>query len=778
MRTANNNLTVEALVAKYRNYVKDNVSIQGDPLIDKQYGKYADHQLLITLYKIVSGQNADEYILDGLSAYDKAFKKRVLSKEEMAFLSNNFKKVVDYIFSDMLYGMNDYVWQAMTSLRADDALLAIIRKIAKASDGDTVYIEEDIMGDIALLFPQCTIILADDAYNSLGLNPKEDIKRTREENALKMIRFFAYGIQSKVPKNLNDEKMDVVIRDLPGLYRRAPKSLTVSSSLKPDGQMIIVHTSDFLLGNDFLPIRERAISSGEIEALIRYDLERYITVAENKKHTSICMQDELTGTEKKVPYDQIDNEVLLPMYYLSEKHASWVALSTLVDTPEIPRIDAAGVHKGVSPENKVLLQKELGISFKDANISNKNLYSLSDLTENTAPWGGMDFMGWYTNSLPCIYLWGFEKQYRIGYVDEAKENKKYAIPYQMATLIPKEGVDIRYIAALLFSPEVKRQIEAIYCGQDVVSNMPIILRHIFVPNHNDLERATFLGEANYSAMEDLADDQKKAHEAYVKSIRLRKHALTQSLTSIESLFYALNKYRIKNGGVLHDEDVISRVKGTTVEAAFNFLSKSIEDMMPALEHIAEIEYSFAKPEWIDPEKFIEGYISKYENGWLNFKPVITWIKGQNQAEKELANPEAGDVVLRKGEPITQFFFPKDALERIFRNIISNAIAHGFDETKLKDYLIRFSWHTDGVSLIITIENNGSAIPEDRDTSSLFEYGVSTKLHQDGHNGIGCNEIADIIHRYDGEVEIVSTPDEEFKVKYILTFNRFVTKKTN
>ena len=62
------------------------------------------------------------------------------------------------------------------------------------------------------------------------------------------------------------------------------------------------------------------------------------------------------------------------------------------------------------------------------------------------------------------------------------------------------------------------------------------------------------------------------------------------------------------------------------------------------------------------------------------------------------------------------------------------------------------------------------IPEDRDTTSLLEYGVSTALHHDGHNGIGCNEIDDIMQRYDGKVEIVSTPQSVFTVKYILTFN--------
>ena len=70
---------------------------------------------------------------------------------------------------------------------------------------------------------------------------------------------------------------------------------------------------------------------------------------------------------------------------------------------------------------------------------------------------------------------------------------------------------------------------------------------------------------------------------------------------------------------------------------------------------------------------------------------------------------------------------------------------------------------------LEIANNGTPIPSDRDTASLFEYGVSSKLHQDGHNGIGCNVIDDIMRRYDGKVEIVSSPEDEFTVKYILTF---------
>ena len=117
------------------------------------------------------------------------------------------------------------------------------------------------------------------------------------------------------------------------------------------------------------------------------------------------------------------------------------------------------------------------------------------------------------------------------------------------------------------------------------------------------------------------------------------------------------------------------------------------------------------------------------------------------------------------------FFPKNGLEKVFSNVISNAKADAFTGESRNDYAVRFSWHTDGMALIIEIENNGTPIPEDRDTAKLLEYGVSTALHKEGHNGIGCNEIDCVMKQYDGEVEIVSMPKEEYTVKYILTFNK-------
>ena len=344
----------------------------------------------------------------------------------------------------------------------------------------------------------------------------------------------------------------------------------------------------------------------------------------------------------------------------------------------------------------------------------------------------------------------------------AVEEKTIAIDKNILVFCPNDGVNIRTLAAIIKMPIVCNQIIA-YENLGLENH----LDDIIVPYDKwliDNEVSRLLHE------EEMANSLKANYENIKKSVRMRKHALTQSMSSIGAMFNALNAYRNRKGGIITDEEVISRVKGTTVNEAFDYLSKSIKNMMPVLEHIADVEYTFEKPEWIDPEAFIENYLSKNENGWINFKSVVSWEKGHNIATNDIVDPFTGSVIFRRGEILTQFQFPKDALAKIFDNIISNAQSHGFIKSRI-DYKIKFSWYTEDKAVKILIENNGSPIPDDRDPSSLLEYGVSTVLHCDGHNGIGCNEIDDIMRRYDGKVDIISSPEEEYTVKYLLTFFR-------
>lgn len=769
MRTANNsNFTVEALVAKYRNFVENHAAyeIVGEDdfgLGSLEYGLdgWADHQLLITLYNDVAREKADPNIQNRLSKYGEHFWKGVLNTEEYSFLLENFKETVDFIFSKGLHFGSEATENTIHLMKGDFSFIKKAAKYVTAKPGNSIYLENDILGDGAMLFPQC-VILCDD--------------RDSDESALKKIRLFAAGIQFRDVNSIEEETIDIIISGSGWFPGFLVPSETLYTTLANNGTMVMQVHPHFMVSmeEEAVSFRQRLVADKAIKSIIKYSegscIFRYVMVIEKMEHSEVDVQDRVRRESGNVDYEQITHQILLPGYYLTEKPENGMPLSKLIANYDFMYMED-GVYKhkdqSVSLEQPIVFPQNLGIVFKDADISQKDIKKGTEygLTPDNP------VSNCYNVDFPSILLYGGGKDVYTGIVH--KVSVPYAVLDPIACFTAKEGVDLRYVASLLFEPIVAKQIMAIYLDfyyGNMMVFMQEFLHNIIVPFHNRNEQSKYLVDACYDALCTSKEELKRENEFYRKAIRMRKHTLTQSLSSVEAMFYALNSYREKHG-ILNNKDVISRVKKTTVHEAFEFISQGLKDMMPALEHIAEVEYTFEKPEWIDPEKFIEDYIQKNEKGWLNFKPVVTWEHGHNQADDDLKDPVSGDTVIRKGDSFNLFLFPKDALERVFKNIISNAKAHGFGDKSRNDYQVRFSWHTDGMSLTIEIENNGSPIPSDRDTASLLEYGVSTKLHHDGHNGIGCNEIDDIMKRYDGKIEIVSLPGNEFPVKYILTFNR-------
>ena len=114
------------------------------------------------------------------------------------------------------------------------------------------------------------------------------------------------------------------------------------------------------------------------------------------------------------------------------------------------------------------------------------------------------------------------------------------------------------------------------------------------------------------------------------------------------------------------------------------------------------------------------------------------------------------------------WFPKRALQQVFDNILSNAREHGFIDKSRQDYVLQTSWTTDGLNMLIKIANNGAALPSDLNTDLVLEYGCTTALNQQGHAGIGGGEMAEIMHKFGGDVRVISTPDKEFTVTYVLS----------
>lgn len=765
MRTANNNsnFTVEALVAKYRNFVENHATydVVGEDdfgLGSYEYGLdgWADHQLLIKLYNDVAGENADPSIQERLSKYEEHFWNDILAPEEYAFLIENFKDTVEFIFSKGIHYGSEATSNTVHLMKSDISFIKKAFRYVTAKPEDSVYLENDTLGDGAILFPQC-VILCDD--------------KDSDDSALKKIRLFAAAIQYRDINSIEEETIDIIISGSGWFPGFLVPSEALYAALANNGTMVMQAHPHFMasMEKEAVSFRKRLVSEKAIKSVIKYSegsgIFRYVLVIEKMEHSEVEVQDHDLQKSGIVDSRQIKAGILLPGYYLVERPDNGRPLSDFLDN-----YDFNHVSQSISLEQPIVFPNDLGCAFKDVDMSYRNFKKGSDygLTpDNPAS-------HCYNVDFPSILLYAGGRDNKIYAGITSKVEVPYAVIDPIACFTAKEGVDLRYVSSLLFDPIVAKQISHIYFDfydGNMMSSLPIFLHCIIVPSHNDKERAEYLVGTCYEALNTIKKESIQKKDFYKKSVSMRKHALTQPLSAVGAMFNALNRCRIKQGGLLHDEDVISRQKGTTVRRAFEFLYQHINDMMPALDHIADVEYTFNKPEWIDPEKFIEGYVSKNYNGWLNFKSVVDWKKGNNQAEDDIYDVNPVKMVMRKGDSWDQFLFPKDALERIFNNIISNAQAHGFTDGMRTDYVIKFSWHIEGTSLIIEIENNGNPIPEDRDAASLFQYGVSTMLHQDGHNGIGCSEIDDIMQRYDDNVKIVSSPDAEFKVKYVLTFNR-------
>ena len=807
-KTTNNSFSVKALVAKYRNFVMENT-----PYTDKREGDIvfsmcdpnassADFQLISQVYKDVLGDKADQKVLDIMSEYINCFCKDALTDDEYAFLCENFPEFIDYEFinkkswvygSVMTAGTQDIVLPPVIDLSSVAGVPAETLKFLSThcaiSKDETLFVSGDKCGDIKSLFA-----INDDA---LHCNSKE------ESWALNTIRFCMRSTGALLAKGIPAEHtQDVVVffdydKQLSGFGKilcdlhgnGSDKKVLLADAfkmLKSDGRMYLdIARTQLKKGSGIYSDIQKFVSEKLVKSVSTYKSHngqyRCLLVIDKRGAEKITMKAEMLEKSVDVSYDAVDMDMLWPGYYYNKRQSNTIPLSELV---EMCGPEAESSEKGTDVDHFVLPQS-LETGFMDSRLSEADLYMAEKAmkrlrVEKTDEVNKEDFR--YTDenfdrmgieqikmmrkmtpcSHPCVVL---SSSFRVGYVPDVPADGLCVSPL-LYCLKPKHGVSAQYIAALLCDEDINLQIRR--TCEDVFSSHDLgyVLDKIYVPDYTPIERERFVASVAMSAYDNLKKEKEQDLTNYSNGIRLRKHALSQSLSSVSSLFDTLNTLRKRNFGTLDDTDVVS-VKGFTVADIFERLEKWLPEVMETVDHLADIDYSFGKIESINPETFIEGYISSHDNEWMNFSASVNWIRGNNIARED--KKMNGVVLLKKGDPISSFNFPKDALYRILDNIVSNAKEYAFTDEGREDYDLHFSWRMNGTDLVIEIANNGTPIPEDRDVRSLLEYGVSSNLHSRGHNGIGCHEIKGIMNRYNGDFEIVSKPQDKYTVRYLLVF---------
>lgn len=785
MQTVNNNFTVEALVAKYRNFVDEhcpkesyldpkegNISGPFDPI-----DCYAEAHLLVTLYKRIAGENTDQNILEALSKYVAAFYTNALNEEEMDFLANHFSKVSTFIFNNFA----DKYTKGWIS-RPTQKVYEIIEKLKKVEAGKTIFIGGAGLCDMALLFPNCTI----KGYSEYGFF--EELSGDKEMWALGQIRLFAAGIKSEIKPLYEDTKnsqymsdVDIAIFDTADRYSYpfSNGSEHLFQYMKPNSEFLLFLDKQNAAGNSMAGLTKMLVEKKCIYSIVSFEepntilstTKTTICVRANKSTSDVvCIKNNATGEQMQLSTNMLDPTILWPSYYLTEKPKEGISLSEIVSFLDFrPKKKEDLAFKKTTFNDKkeciewILSDKEktipviapinLSTGYEDAELYEAQLKQAGDpLFEK--------FLGWLGKiSLPCVFCYGRKDKFVAGYIRKIPSEGIVAYR-QLVCLVPKKGIDVRYVAALLLTPEVRNKIISICEGEVDAQLFPLIMDKIIVPNHTDLERATFLSEANYQAIEaskkKMEESLNEKKSEYINEVRMRKHDMRphlRQMTSSERLML----YYLDNTNDI--EDLIKLLKKQLFTS-----HNALQSLSELVEHLSN-EERFGEPESVN----LNDYFHNIEkNSEVNFTIKVSCEKALAQKKKEIEElkekNKKENVPSMQGmdeKSITEcsldvYIAPVD-LDRIVNNIIENARRHGgLSDGRKTDYYISIDVKIDYQRDMYQIDfsNNGKPLPKGM---TKERYGLKgEKAGPNAGTGSGGYIVKSIVEHYGGDFDLFST----------------------
>ena len=773
MQTVNNNFTVEALVAKYRNFVKENC-----PKLVEEFmpiKNEAEEQLLVTLYKRVAGKDADKDILEALSQYAADFYVDALNKEELAFMANHFSEVSAFIFTyfvDKYYG----TYVSCFFKKPTQKTYEIIDTL-KAETGKTIFIGGAGLCDVALHFPNSTI-------KGYSFITKEHPKAMW---ALGQIRLYAAGIKSEILPCYKDTVNKSYLADVDTIIIGASDRFSFSctkvegifANTKPNCNLILFLSKEKAADNLFMGFRKKLVEKRCINSIVSFEepdtildadtTKKLICIRANKNTNDVvCIKNNTTGEKIKLASNMLDSTILWPSYYLTAKPQKGISLSEIVSyrdlgVEEIEDFpfknttfnDQKGCLEWDEKEKKipVVVPRDMAKEYQDTNLCEANL----KLAENEI---FKDILGLLSKiAQPCILLYGRKDKLVAGYIKELPSEGIVAYN-QLACLVPKKGIDLRYVAALLLTPEVRDQIMSICEGEVDAQIFPLIMDKIIVPDHSDLERATFLSEANYQAIEaskkKMEESLNEKKSEYINEVRMRKHDMRphlRQLTSSERLML----YYLDNTNDI--EDLIKLLKKQLFTS-----HNALQSLSELVEHLSN-EERFGEPESVN----LNDYFHNIEkNSEVNFTIKVSCEKALAQRKKEIEElkekNKKENVPSMQGmdeKSITEcsldvYIAPVD-LDRIVNNIIENARRHGgLSDGRKTDYYISIDVKIDYQRDMYQIDfsNNGKPLPKGM---TKERYGLKgEKAGSNAGTGSGGYIVKSIVEHYGGDFDLFST----------------------
>lgn len=790
MQYIQNNFTVENIVAKYRNYVKEHCpkssEFDGYEQFDAPIGYYGntDEQLLVTLYKRVAGKKADKKVLKVLAKYADAYCPEALSEAELSFLCSNIGSCVNYLFSNLKKTNSIFL-----NRLPEEQVESIIKENTIKKEGATIFIGNNNNGDMACLFPQCKITcfisVNDKSYNE-------------EVWALVMIRLFANGIHSEIRMSSGEcldksylGDVDCVVWGV-DLYSKNVHLDNVYSQLKPGAQMILFFADNEVAGKEKMySLRKSFVEDMAIKSIISFEWgikksKTIVLLIEKRIHNIVHIENRISNEKFDIESSELDCDILWPSYYSTKKPQAGMPLSKIVsiikpkeiklikkekdlrfselldDEAELKIISHLNYRFQVNwtlPEEiktmPVVSVDKMATEYKDANVLSKELKLAGD------PIYDEDWRFRMTQiKEESVLLYGNEEKTVVGYIKELPDTGVVTM-MPIVRFKPKKGYDVRYIAALLLSDGVKNQIRNI-CENSINNyTIPLIFDKVIVPAHSLKERLAFLSEANYTALDSLRVSMQKEYEDklvtiktdYTNEVRMRKHDMRPQLQELKSSINLMQFY-VDNMG--------------TTENLQEHLARQISRFNKAYGHLSAIvDHLSDEEEYGIPEKYaiidnIKDIALEYKNKGYKVNCTIDEVGLEAFLAKKIkvlidadnkVNDDGAGIDKKKLLDWANIYIAPLDFHRMVQNILENAIVHGFTDKSRKDYELWIKVSADVTRGMISVDfmNNGTVLP---DGMTKERYGIrGEKAGKTSGSGSGGYIVKSIVTHYGGDYDI-------------------------
>lgn len=310
---------------------------------------------------------------------------------------------------------------------------------------------------------------------------------------------------------------------------------------------------------------------------------------------------------------------------------------------------------------------------------------------------------------------------------------------------PKTPVDPYYLTKLL-SNEVQTQLECFQLPYTDISIEPEDFLSIVVAIPSMEEQQRVLNLDRQKALADTKEEIKKNFDFYKQDIRMKKHALTQRLATMDNWWKILLKAREDGNGIVDDKATVGSKHPIQVRNIYTQIDQEMKMLFEQLRTFT-LGDTMDREEIFDATAFVRGYIKEH------YDPMFEY---QLQPEELLDGP-------------AYIRFPQKAFQIILDNIRSNACSHGFKGNETGENIIRVMMEIKGNDLIVHVSNNGKPMPVKMTADKVFTYGYTTEEGIGEHSGLGGYQIKDLMTKFGGEVELLLDAEAEFPVTYKLIF---------